>query len=179
MTHPNVLIRPYKAEDAATVYKAVQESLEDVSQWLSDLNASLTLEGVQAYIAAQGAQRAERAAYNFAIVDADDGSILGGCGLTQINWQHRFANLYYWVHSRKAGRGVASAATLQLARYGFETLGLQRIEIVVAAGNLASLRVAEKVGAEREGLLRNRIHINDEWHDAFMHSLIPSDLDQE
>jgi len=127
----------------------------------------------------KGAQRAERAAYNFAIVDADDGSILGGCGLTQINWQHRFANLYYWVHSRKAGRGVASAATLQLARYGFETLGLQRIEIVVAAGNLASLRVAEKVGAEREGLLRNRIHINDEWHDAFMHSLIPSDLDQE
>jgi RimJ/RimL family protein N-acetyltransferase len=81
------------------------------------------------------------------------------------------------VHSRKAGRGVASAATRLLARYGFETLGLKRIEIVIAAGNLASLRVAEKVGAEREGLLRNRIYVNNKWHDAFMHSLIPSDLD--
>lgn len=178
MTHPNVLIRPYQAEDAAEVYQAVRESLPQVSQWLPDLNEAITLETVQTYIARQHDQVSRRLAYNFVIIDGDDQTILGGCGLNQINWQHGFANLYYWVHSRKAGRGVASAATRLLARYGFETLGLQRIEIVIAVGNLASLRVAEKVGAEREGLLRNRIYVNNAFHDAFMHSLIPSDLDQ-
>jgi RimJ/RimL family protein N-acetyltransferase len=178
MSHPNIQIRPYQPSDAGEVYQAVRESLPQVSLWLPDLNEAITLEIVQAYIAIQPEQASKRQAYNFVIFDADDLSILGGCGLTQINWQHGYANLYYWVRTSKAGRGVASSATMQLARYGIQSLGLQRIEIVVAAGNLASLRVAEKVGAEREGLLRNRIHVNDEWHDAFMHSLIPSDLDK-
>ncbi len=53
---------------------------------------------------------------------------------------------------------------------------MQRIEIVVTVGNDASKRVAEKVGATREGLLRNRLNIHNTIHDAFMYSLIPSDL---
>ena len=177
MSHPNVQIRPFQSSDAAEVYQAVRESLPQVSLWLPDLNDAITLEKVQGYIASQAEHASQRTAYNFVIMDGDDHTILGGCGLTQINWQHGYANLYYWVRSSKAGRGVASAAAAQLARYGIQTLGLQRIEIVVAAGNLSSLRVAEKIGAEREGLLRNRICVNGVMQDAFMYSLISSDLD--
>ena len=173
----NIHIRPFQFGDAPPVFQAIQESLAQVSQWLPDLNASLTLEEVQSYIESQPSRRSERKAYNFAIVDAHDNSILGGCGLTLINWRHRFANLYYWVRSSRTGGGIASAATAQLAHFGFETLDLQRIEIVVATRNPASIRVAEKVGAVREGILRNRITVNDTVHDAFMYSLIRSDLE--
>ena len=62
------------------------------------------------------------------------------------------------------------------ARFGFETLELRRVEIVVAAANVASARVAAKAGATREGVLRNRITIRGTSHDALMFSLIPSDL---
>jgi RimJ/RimL family protein N-acetyltransferase len=74
------------------------------------------------------------------------------------------------------GQGVAPAATILLAKWGFEALKLMRIEILVATGNARSLRVAEKVGAKREGILRNRITIRDEVHDGVMHSLIPGDI---
>jgi RimJ/RimL family protein N-acetyltransferase len=177
MSHPNVQIRPFQPADAAEVYQAMRESQPQVSQWLLDLHEATTLETVQAYIARQPDQVSRRLAYNFVIVDGDDQTVLGGCGLNQINWQHGIANLYYWVRSSKAGRGVASAASLQAARYGIQTLNLQRIEVIVAAGNLASLRVAEKIGARREGLLRNRIYSHGEWYDAFMYSLIAEDLD--
>ena len=65
---------------------------------------------------------------------------------------------------------------LNLFRYGFEKLGLLRIEILVQEDNKPSLRIADKLGAVREGLLRNRILIHDISYDAYMHSLIPEDI---
>jgi RimJ/RimL family protein N-acetyltransferase len=176
LSKTNVHIRPYQPDDAPQVYQAVQESLEEVSLWLPDLNPELTLEEIRAYIRVQPERRAEKMAFNFAIVDKQAGTFLGGCGLTLINWLHRFANLYYWVRSSHTGQGIASSATLLLAKYGFDELGLQRIEIIVAVDNAASLRVAEKVGAVQEGLLRKRIHVHGAVHDAYLYSLIPGDV---
>src|SRR4030043_248483 len=88
----------------------------------------------------------------------------------------RQANLGYWVRTSQTGQGVAASATLLLAKWGFETLKLTRIEILVATGNARSLRVAEKVGAKREGILRNRLIRRDKVHDGVMHSLIPGDI---
>jgi RimJ/RimL family protein N-acetyltransferase len=62
------------------------------------------------------------------------------------------------------------------ARFGLRVLGLQRIEILAAVGNKASQRVAEKAGAKKEGLLRKRLSIRGQAHDAVMYSLIASDL---
>ena len=86
------------------------------------------------------------------------------------------ANLGYWVRTSAARRGVATNATRAVARYGFEELGLQRIEIVAAVRNLPSQRVAEKAGAVREGVLRKRLLIRGEAHDAVLFSLVAEDL---
>jgi len=169
-----VHLRPFQLDDAQAVFEAVEESLDELSSWLPALKADLSL--IQSYLQAQPQARAEGEAYNFAIVDAGDDSFLGGCGLTQINQRHRFANLYYWVRTSRLRQGIATAATLQLAAFGFESLALQRIEIVVAVDNEASLRVAGKAGATREGRLRNRLLANNMIHDAWLFSLIPSDL---
>ena len=86
------------------------------------------------------------------------------------------ANLGYWVRTNSVGRGVATSATRLAARFGFEELGLHRIEIVAAVENIASQRVAEKAGALREGLLRKRLLIRGESQDAVLFSLLPEDL---
>ena len=86
------------------------------------------------------------------------------------------ANLSYQIRTSRTGEGIASEAARLVAQYGFQELGLQRIEVVVAVDNAPSLRVAEKIGAFREGLLRNRLRIKGSPRDAYMHSLIPSDF---
>ena len=70
------------------------------------------------------------------------------------------------------GRGVATAAARLAVRFAFEELGLIRLEITVALRNSASQRVAEKVGAVREGLLRKRLFINGQSEDALIYSLL-------
>ena len=62
--------------------------------------------------------------------------------------------------------------TRLLAEFGFEALGLIRLELVIEPQNTASQRVAEKAGAKREGLLRNRLTINGKSRDAWMYSFI-------
>jgi ribosomal-protein-serine acetyltransferase len=184
MTHADSLsdgrirIRPFQATDAPGVYAAVQESLADVTPWMPDLNADLSVEAIAAWIAPHRARAVAGEQYQFAIVHAHNDSFLGGCGLTHINHGHRYANLFYWVRSSRLRQGVASAAVRLLARYAFESAGLQRVEIVVAVGNAASARVAEKVGAAREGILRNRLFLHGSSYDAFSYSLIPGDLDR-
>lgn len=75
------------------------------------------------------------------------------------------------------GEGIATKAAMLVARYGFEQLGFQRIEIVGAKDNTASLGVAEKLYAVTEGLLRNRLPLNGSLCDAYLHSLIPKDYE--
>ena len=112
---------------------------------------------------------------NFKITDPKDGSLVGMCGFRIDNENHR-ANLGYWIRTSKTGQGVATAATVLLAKWGFRVVQLRRIEITVATGNQRSQRVAEKSGAHREGVLRNLLYMHDRSHDAVMYSLIPGDI---
>jgi RimJ/RimL family protein N-acetyltransferase len=114
--------------------------------------------------------------FDFVVYDDQDVSPLGVCGFNSVNRIHNFANLGYWVRTSRTGQGVASAATRLVAEFGFSQLGFTRLEIVAAAGNMASQRVAEKVGATKEGIERNRYIVHGKIHDAVMYSLIPDDL---
>jgi len=96
--------------------------------------------------------------------------------LNFINRVHQFGNLGYWVRTSATGRGVASRASRLVARFAFAELGLHRIEILAAVPNIASQRVAEKIGAVREGVLRKRLLIRGEPQDAVMFSLVREDL---
>src|SRR6185295_8307844 len=99
----------------------------------------------------------------------------GGCGINHINEVDRFANLGYWVRTSLAGRGFAPAAVLQLISWTFANTILNRLEIVVAVDNVRSQRVAEKVGAQRDGVLRKRVVVRGVSSDAVMYSVVRPD----
>jgi RimJ/RimL family protein N-acetyltransferase len=96
--------------------------------------------------------------------------------LSHIHTLYHFGNLGYWVRTSRRGQGIAGRAAKLIARFAFEKVKLIRAEIVIAVGNDASKRVAEKIGAHAEGILFNRIVINELVCDAHMFSLLPSDF---
>jgi RimJ/RimL family protein N-acetyltransferase len=116
-------------------------------------------------------------AYVFYVLDGTNNQIVGIALLNQIYRLHQIGNLAYVVRTSRTGEGIATEAARLVAQYGFEKLGLQRIEIVVHKGNLPSLRVAEKLGAMREALLRNRVLLHGVPSEAYLHSLTPTDFD--
>ena len=134
---------------------------------------SYSLTEAQQWVAVQEDLAKQGMAYEFAIFD-EGGCFLGGCGINQINKANRFANLGYWVRTSATGRGVAPAAVRRVTEYAFQETDLIRLEIVCAARNTRSQRVAEKVGAVREGVLHSRLFLPTGPSDAVMYSLLRS-----
>lgn len=168
-------IRPFHAHEAAAFVEAVRESIPDLAPYMPWAHPDYSLEEAQSWIDDSRGAFDACTKHEFAIVDPDD-RLMGGVGINLRNDLHRVANLGYWVRSSASDRGLATTAARVAAIFGFKSLRLQRLEILVVVSNSASLRVAEKLGALREGVLRNRLRIYDQALDAVMYSLVPEDV---
>jgi ribosomal-protein-serine acetyltransferase len=168
-------LRPWQEDYAAALHEAVQESVARVSRWLPWCHAGYDLEEAREWVVLCKHNWENGGQYDFAIHDAQ-GRLIGGIGLNQFDEHDLRANLGYWLRSSATGRGYAALAGRALARFAFEALALRRIEIVAAVGNLASQRCAERIGARREGIARQRIFLHGQSEDAVVYGLLPGDL---
>lgn len=169
-------LRPWQDHDAAGLYRAVHESMASVGQWLPWCRAEYAHDDATAWV--EHCQVGWHAGEHFAlpVFDASTGELLGGTGLNQLDRLHRSANLGYWIRQSRQREGIASAAAVLVARFGFEQLGLIRIEIIIQPDNHPSRRTAEKVGAKFEGIARHRLWVHEQPRDAAVYALVPDDL---
>ncbi|MBA2620162.1 MAG: GNAT family N-acetyltransferase [Acidobacteria bacterium] len=158
------------------LFEAARESVNEMFAWLSWCHPNYTVEESRSFVVSSETAWNQKSGFGFAVFDANSDLFFGGVGLNSLNTKNNFANLGYWVRSSQTGRGIATAATLLAAKFGFEDLGLSRIEILTAIENVASRRVAEKAGAKKEGILRSRILLHNRPLDAIMYSLIAADM---
>lgn len=166
-----ITLRPYHPDFAPALFEAARESIATVGPWMPWLTDDYKLEHAQAWTQRQVELFANGVEYDFMMLDEND-RYLGACGLNQLDIANPRANLGYWVRTSAQGRGVATEATRLLAAWAFANTPLVRLEVVVSVENAASLRVAEKAGAVREGVLRSRILLHGRMHDAVMFSLV-------
>jgi ribosomal-protein-serine acetyltransferase len=176
LTNGLIRLRPFRLEDIEPLFEAATESVAEIHPWMPWCHPEYRREESAAWVESRAGAWERDEEYTFVIADCRTGRFLGSCGLNQIDRLRLRANLGYWVRTSQTGRGIATAATQLLAGFGFEELGLQRIEIIAAVGNHASQRVAAKAGATRECVARNRMRMHDRQCDAVCFSLIPSDL---
>lgn len=167
-----ITLRRYSMADVRDLFTAVQNSVAEVHPWLPWCRPGYTLDEAEAWIQKELLAWESGSDYEFAIRTAT-GIYVGGAGINGVCASQSRGNLGYWVRSGQTGLGYASRAARLLRGFGLGDLGLQRIELVAALSNTGSLRVAEKAGAHREGVLRNRIMLHGQPHDAVMHSFVP------
>lgn len=99
-------------------------------------------------------QRAAGDGIALAVLAAGAAEVLGNVNLVRFSPDRREAALGYWLFPAARGRGTATAAARLLCAWGFEQLGLKRIELAILPGNRASRGVAERLGARHLGLRR-------------------------
>jgi len=176
LTDGKITLKPLQIIDAEELVWAVQESVNEIMPWMGWCTPGYDLTAAIAWLSSLSPRWKEGSQYAFGIRDNLDDAFLGTAGLNHIYSTQLFGNLGYWVRTSKTRQGVATRAAKLVARFGFERLDLVRSEIVVAVGNESSLRVAEKTGAKREGILRNRLVVREKILDAVMYSLISEEL---
>jgi RimJ/RimL family protein N-acetyltransferase len=113
----------------------------------------------------------------FAIVDASDRDrLLGSISLMRIAWEHRRAEVGYWLAREARGHGHTTRAVRLICAWGFTSLGLERIDLFAATGNLASQHVAERAGFTREAVLRSYLRGRDGQLDTVAYGLLADEL---
>ena len=167
-----VELRPPTAGDVDAIYAAVCESLPELVAWMTWCHPGYARDETVDWVRRTEQAWADGTEHAFVIVDRRDGRLLGSCGLNALERPTGWANLGYVVRTSATGGGAATRAATLVADFGFAELGLDRVEILAATGNARSQRVAARVGAAREGVLRRRLHVNDVSHDAVVFSLI-------
>lgn len=101
------------------------------------------------------------------------GEAVGGIGVEAREGEHRHTgHIGYWVGEAHWGGGVATAAVRALAGALFEAGRFERLETAVYAWNPASMRVLEKSGFAREGLLRRSVFKDGEFVDSVLYAAL-------
>ncbi|MGD9784386.1 MAG: GNAT family N-acetyltransferase [Hyphomicrobiaceae bacterium] len=82
------------------------------------------------------------------------------------------ATLGYWLGAPFTGCGLMSTAVTSVCNFAFDVLRLHRVEAAIMPSNQPSIRLAERVGFQREGLARSYLRINGRWEDHLLYALI-------
>jgi ribosomal-protein-alanine N-acetyltransferase len=113
--------------------------------------------------------------YSFAIADRESDLAVGQIGLwlRELIWGR--ASIGYWVVQSQRGRGAAVSALAALRHWAFEAFPIYRLELHIESANLASIRVAGRVGFQREGRLRGWLDVGGSRRDVFLYACLKAD----
>lgn len=113
--------------------------------------------------------------YDWALVDKCSGKMIGTCGFTRFNFQSNCGEIGYVLNPEFRGRGLALEAAKEILRFGFLTLGLNRIEAKYMPDNIASRRVMDKLGMHFEGTARGAMLVKGRYCDVSTCAILKSD----
>ena len=163
-----VLLRDWQEADAPVLDGVCGEW--NVCQFTS-VPWSYSLAEATAWIIRNRQKRSEGKVLSLAITEEDSSSVVGNVNLTRFSEDGNEAALGYWVVPSARGRGLASGAARTLARWGFEAMGLARVELAILPENTASHRVAEQLGATPEGVRQSSHEAGGRWWDMEIYAL--------
>lgn len=112
---------------------------------------------------------------SFAIERRSDRRMIGTIGFMWINCEHRSGEVGYSLARDCWNQGYATEALSEVLRFGFDTLGLNRIEAQHETDNPASGRVMEKCGMTMEGTLRGRVFNKGHFSDVRLYAMLRGD----
>ena len=160
-----------------------RDDLARCHAWMNDPDLRSTLAERYPFSLAREADWVERATrgqdpseLTLAICLLENDRHIGNCGLVAIDRDNGTATLGIFIGEADCrGRGLGEEAVRTLCRYGFEELRLQKIRLDVHAGNAAA-KTYERVGFQREGVLREEVFRRGRRIDVIRMGLLPGDL---
>lgn len=124
---------------------------------------------------AQTRMRGEELSFAF-VPPREPRTVLGGGSVYDIDERHRRAAVGYWLIPAARGSGMATHATRLMARWAFDRLGIERLELTCGPDNAPSQGVAERCGFTREAVLRSHMTFKGARRDTLMFSLLAGEL---
>ncbi len=175
LTDGRIVVRAYRLGDERGLCDAIRESIPELARYYIAFPTDYGVQHAKRWVDTCIGRWDEGHSYAYVIESVSEGTFLGECNI-ELDLANRNAEIGYWVRTSRTCQGVATAAARLVAQLAFEDLGLIRLEISTRADNAASRRVAEKLGAVLEGVLRSKTMTPSRPVDCLMYGLLPHEL---
>ncbi|WP_025717294.1 GNAT family N-acetyltransferase [Paenibacillus sp. 1-18] len=164
---PQVYLRPIHVEDTELYYNTLFH--QDVRR-LTGTQRSFTKDQIARYIEAKGQ---DTSSLLLLIALCEDDRIIGDIALQDMDTMNRSAGIRIAIIEQgDQGKGYGTEALVLMLGYGFGICNLHRIELNVFDYNERAIRCYEKVGFQREGVQRDALFYNHEYHDSILMSML-------
>ncbi|MCB9134336.1 MAG: GNAT family N-acetyltransferase [Anaerolineales bacterium] len=141
------------------------------------LQTTPTRERLAQYIASGLADQTVGTCLSFTIVDQQTGALIGSTRLFDIAVSHRRGEIgHTWLTPSVWRTRINTECKYLLLRYAFETLDMIRVQLKTDSRNIRSQAAIERLGAVKEGILRNHVILPDGY---IRHSVMYSITDTE
>ncbi len=170
-----------RLETERLILRRLQKSdVDDVFAYASDpevarhvmWNAHASREESEIFLRMVVGQYRRGAEAPWGIVLKEEDRIIGTCGFITWHPAHARAEVGYAIGRHYWNRGYTTEAVWAVLAFGFETLGLYRIEAICKVPNVASARVMEKLRMTYEGILRGYVFTKGEHHDVKSYAIL-------
>jgi [ribosomal protein S5]-alanine N-acetyltransferase len=168
----DLILRQLSSSDSGTIFEIFSD--DQVTQYY-DLETFTNFEQAEKLIAHFQTRYEQREGIRWAITRRSDGEMIGTCGFNGFNRQASRVVIGYDLLRASWGQGATVQAVKGMLEFGFRRLELHRIEAYVDPENTASIRVLEKLGFQREGLLRDHGFWKGKYWDVVSFSRLRTD----
>ena len=167
-----LLLRPLASNDLEFVLRHFSDP--EVNRYLFDDDPVTTREAAQAildfYVPPAGKP------YNrWVITQKADARAIGTCGYHKWQKRHHCAEIGYDLAKASWRQGYMTEALRAILQYGFTRMDLNRVEAMVYPENEASMRMLERLGFRKDGLLRQSVRQGEAYYDHWLLSLLKAE----
>jgi ribosomal-protein-serine acetyltransferase len=158
---------------APALFELVNANRPHLREWLPWVDHMQTVEQFLNFIAQS--KKKEAAGTDFAFMILYNGVAAGRIGIYNIDNQNKIGAIGYWLGAAFAGKGITTKACRALIDYCFTVLDINRIEIKCGTGNHKSQAVAERLGFNKEGIIRRGELLYNNFIDLYLYAMLKAD----
>jgi ribosomal-protein-serine acetyltransferase len=171
---PSLRAVPVALADAAALAALVQKNHAYLLAYLPAVTALASPAEAEAYLRRAGALAESGELLEWHIFS--HGELCGAIRLNHIETEHRKVSIAYYIGADYQGSGIATLAVRAILAYSFQALDVNRVELRCVPANTPSIRLAERLGFVREGVLRQAELLDGVFADNWVYGLLREDF---
>lgn len=140
--------------DGKVVHESKQASKNELLPWMPWAQREESEEDAEINIREAHVNFLNREDLRLLVFHKETGVLIANSGLHRIDWDVRKFEIGYWIDTRYSGKGYMTEAAKGIAEFAFRELKANRVEIRCDVKNAKSRAIAERLGFELEGILR-------------------------
>ena len=166
-------LRSAVVSDADALFSLIDGNRRHLDRWLTWVMPTRSAADTRIFL--ESVLDRDRKGEGYALLIQENGQTCGLIGLDPIDLGNRSGDLGYWLVQGAEGRGLVTRSARAVIDHAFEALNLNRVTLRAAVENSRSRAVAERLGFEEEGILREAEKHDDGFVDLVLYSLLRRD----